>query len=433
MAMSWGAIQAQTNLLENGGFEGYDCNAAGCSWNDWTMPFGNSEVESSDILEGEAALKTRGNMSGYIDQEIALSDEDYSVGRVFRIELNYKILSIQAESALALDCYWEPKAGTVDADKMKKHDAEVLQRVFANSVSENWENLIIETSKPENSSKIRIRVYVPKKAKVLCDAWSLIETDSIAQEEVTPVDPLPSDTTADWTQEFVWDLSAPLTYLNEGFDRASHNKPLAIDRWQNIADREARPWWGFDEAKTSPYRGEGRYAKATAYQYGKGTTGEWEMWLVTPPLDYTNTNHKVFVFSMMGEYMPDTNNMAYFEVYYIDPITGPEPYFQDLTEFFELPATSEENLIWYTYSLDLTPYSATMAEVFYMAFRYVGPNGGQGAVTYYVDNVSWGADVAEGLESIQKSEVRSQKILRDGQIVIRRDGVEYTVLGVRLH
>ena len=131
--------------------------------------------------------------------------------------------------------------------------------------------------------------------------------------------------------------------------------------------------------------------------------------------------------------MPDTNNMAYFEVYYIDPITGPEPYFQNLTEFFELPATSEENLIWYTYSLDLTPYSATMAEVFYIAFRYVGPNGGQGAVTYYVDNVSWGADVAEGGREVRSetaNAVRSEKLLRNGQIVIRRDGVEYTVLGI---
>ena len=31
-----------------------------------------------------------------------------------------------------------------------------------------------------------------------------------------------------------------------------------------------------------------------------------------------------------------------------------------------------------------------MPDVFYMAFRYAGPNGGKGVVTYYVDNVSWG-------------------------------------------
>ena len=38
MAMGTGTASAQeadTNLLQNGGFEDYSCNFLGCSWEDW--------------------------------------------------------------------------------------------------------------------------------------------------------------------------------------------------------------------------------------------------------------------------------------------------------------------------------------------------------------------------------------------------------------
>ena len=38
----------------------------------------------------------------------------------------------------------------------------------------------------------------------------------------------------------------------------------------------------------------------------------------------------------------------------------------------------------------------------------------------------------EGMESVQNSEARSQKIIRDGQVIILRDGKEYNVFGVAL-
>ena len=37
----------------------------------------------------------------------------------------------------------------------------------------------------------------------------------------------------------------------------------------------------------------------------------------------------------------------------------------------------------------------------------------------------------EGFESVQKSDVRSQKIIRNGQVLIRRNGEFYSVFGVR--
>lgn len=193
----------------------------------------------------------------------------------------------------------------------------------------------------------------------------------------------------DWLTDFQWNESAPMTLMNETFDSIRHNKTLVLNGWQNVAPLEGRPWWGFDENSTSPKRGTEKYAKATTYRYGKSSTGEQEMWLVTPALSYRNAEGKIFAFSVMGENMPEEDNEAKFEVYYIDA-TGDSAVFQDLTESFNIPYTGDENNRWVTFHLDLAPYEETMADIFHIAFRYAGPNGDAGAVVYYVDNVSWG-------------------------------------------
>lgn len=195
--------------------------------------------------------------------------------------------------------------------------------------------------------------------------------------------------TIDWQTSFVWNEANPLSWMYEKFDNVKHNETLILEGWQNVADVDARPWWGFDESKVSPVRGEDSYAKATAYQYGKDSTALWDMWLVTPALDYKKAASKIFAFSVMGEYLADENNKAQFGVYYIDA-TGAEVYFQDLTSSFEIPSTSSDNLAWRTFFLDLAPYAETIGDVFHMAFRYTSPNGGDGSVTFYVDEVSWG-------------------------------------------
>lgn len=217
-----------------------------------------------------------------------------------------------------------------------------------------------------------------------------------------------------WANSFVWDDSAPLKLMIEGFDNVVHNKPWSGEGWQNVAAADARPWWGFDASKTQSVDGDGTFVKATAYQSGKASTGTWEMWLVTPPLDYKNAESKLFTFSVMGQYMPDEDNQAAFEVYYVDPKQPEHLRFQNLTESFAIPRTSDSNEDWQTFFLDLAPYAETVADVFHMAFRYAGPNGTDGAVTYYVDDVSWGrtdlpvisVDVTEIIDSAALNEVK---------------------------
>lgn len=199
----------------------------------------------------------------------------------------------------------------------------------------------------------------------------------------------------DWQINFNFAESTPLTYLNENFDNISHNETLVLDGWQNVAALDQRPWWGFDEAKTIPGRGNGKYAKATAYQYGKDSSAMWESWLVTPALDYKNAKNKVFSFSVMGEYLPTEKNEAKLEVYYID---HNKVDFQNITELFDIPIVADDGMKWRTFYLDLTPYSEMKADIFHIGFHFEGPNGEAGYVVYYIDSVSWG--VAEKPASV---------------------------------
>lgn len=576
-----------TNLLSNGSFEDYTCNMFGCQFDDWSFPLGISKAEQTDKLDGEVSLRmTTGSMTATLDNAVSLTDDYYVAGTAFVITLNYKLLALPENSSMVLDCYWEPAAGG-DADAMKQHDAELLQRVITDAVTGKWETIEVLTTKPAESARLRIRVALDKKTDVLFDAFSVEKEDDTSSEPyitVTPVKLQPVSTTLgetvnfttlhieqgnitgtttfelsgydpeqfrisattfpsdqseidlivtyaptkagthtailnidnlehtilfqsvvlqgqcvdptkqpsisvvpevlpdftavvgwdkldtftvisancpdyvylrvnhikgaaftidgsmvgrnassdivvrfapqeagefestvtvysegvdtivmtlkgtgiarnesniDWQTRFQWNESKPLKLLNETFDNISHNKTLKLRGWQNVADVDQRPWWGFDENKTSPKRGTERYAKATAYQYGKESTGTWEMFLVTPALDYKNAEGKIFAFSVMGEYLPEDEITTHLEIYYVDA-SGEKALFQNLTESFAIPLVSDESNLWRTFFLDLEPYAETMADVFHIAFRYIGPNGGDGAVTYYIDNVSWG-------------------------------------------
>lgn len=291
------------------------------------------------------------------------------------------------------------------------------------------------TMLPKNStSTVTIR-FAPLEAGTYQSTLTLYTEngdDVVVALNGTATNPTPE--TVDWRTDFVWDETAPLAYMYEKFENVNHNKTLSVAGWQNVAPADARPWWGFDESKTSPARGEGTYAKATAYQYAKPSTGEWEMWLVTPALDYKNAQAKTFAFSVMGENMPEEDIQAALEVYYVDPLQPDTLQFQDLTAAFSIPKTSDENNQWVTFYLDLAPFASTMADVFHMAFRYIGPNGGDGAVVYYLDEISWGRTDLPDPEGIENTNANAKavKVLRDGQLIIIRNGIEYNAAGARM-
>lgn len=206
--------------------------------------------------------------------------------------------------------------------------------------------------------------------------------------ELTGVATEGSGETPDLTTEFNWDITNPKTIVNETFDDIQHNQMLVIDDWQNVVRQWQRPWWGYEHKDAEDVVVE-KSAKATSYQYQvpnpDGTQGE--MWLVTPALDYNNAAGKTFTFRVMGDFMFEGHTTT-LELYYIDPTPGEELYMQKIEA--GIPDNPDLNREWSEIHLDLTDQAETIADVFFMAFKYTGLIGEVNAVTYYVDDVSWG-------------------------------------------
>lgn len=72
--------------------------------------------------------------------------------------------------------------------------------------------------------------------------------------------------------------------------------------------------------------------------------------------------------------------------------------------------------------------------MFYMAFRYQGPSGIDGAPTYYVDDVTWGNPDTEvtqtTIDALQAT--KTKKALVNGQLLILHNGLRYTIMGTAL-
>jgi hypothetical protein len=144
-------------------------------------------------------------------------------------------------------------------------------------------------------------------------------------------------------------------------------------------------------------------------------------------LDYQNAPVQVFAFSVMGEYLPEEAGSTTLEVYFIDASDPQKPFFQ-VFDGLSIPKTADESGVWVPFVIHLENQS-NIPDAFYMAFRYKGPNGQKGEATYYIDNVSWGV-VQDSAISDQPSAVgEGEKIVRDGRLLILRNGKTYNVLG----
>lgn len=422
-------------ILLNGSFEEYEVTnnpllGEQTSFEDWAWSAFGASADKTDKLDGEVSMHAQPTTkNAALDQQVTM--ERFDAGDQFTLTIHYKVNDIN-NGKLSLDCYWEPLPGG-NADTYKAFEADKLQVLLTEEATAGWVEKVVVTSMPIGARSFRVRlVETEKNADLLFDQFSLVYSGQVEPvDPTTPVDPPVDPGEDEWANDFTWDLSNPRTLLVEPFDEVNHNKALAIEGWQNVAAADARPWWGFDEAKTSPARGDGKYAKATAYQFGKESTGNWEMWLVTPPLDYKNAESKLFTFSVMAEYLADEGNLASLEIYYIDATDPANVFKQDLSASFAIPATGDENLTWRTFFLDLAPYAETMADVFFMAFRYVGPNGSDGAVTYYIDDVSWGRTDLPVI-SVDVTQIVEEAIINEvtivGQITVTTKNVTEPIM-----
>ena len=194
----------------------------------------------------------------------------------------------------------------------------------------------------------------------------------------------------DWATAFDWTTDNPLALLRENFEEigdSNHNKTLKIDRWQNVVLDGTRPWWGYIE-RDVPLVGNitERCAKITGFMSDLESTDSVVAWLVTPPLDYKNAVNQIFTFRVRGDYMFE-NHTTQFDLYYIDAMEGKDIFKQKIE--VGIPTASDQNGEWFEFHVDLTGQE-TIADTFFMAFRYAGLYGKFNSVTYYIDDVSWG-------------------------------------------
>lgn len=184
--------------------------------------------------------------------------------------------------------------------------------------------------------------------------------------------------------DYVLTNDNPLALMNETFDAAVKNKPLAQAGWTNAALEGTRAWWGYTDDE-----GNGM-AKVTPYDSKGTTTGEaCQMLLVSPALAYNAAAEKLLTFRIKGQFLSDGQSDL-LEVCYIDA-TGSEPYVEPIGGL-SLPATSDFNDKWQDYTVDLT--GLDLADPFHIGFRFTSTRGRSNSATYYVDDVTWGrADI----------------------------------------
>lgn len=182
---------------------------------------------------------------------------------------------------------------------------------------------------------------------------------------------------------FVLDTTDPRTYLVEDFEtETANNKPLHIDGWKNFALEGTRAWWSY-----ATDEGTNKAAKVTAYDLtvapDKGTP--CLMTLVSPALDFKNTEHRLLTFRIMGQYMYDGMSDA-LNVLYVT-YDGTQMYGEVLVS---APAASDYNDEWQEYVVDLE--GLDLEDVFFVGFNFDSTRGRDNSTVYYVDDVTWGRD-----------------------------------------
>lgn len=177
----------------------------------------------------------------------------------------------------------------------------------------------------------------------------------------------------------------PLRLLNESFDNVTHNKPLSLEGWKNIAMTGTRAWWGY-EFKDDDGNVTERTAKVTPYD-SKLTLGDeapCQMLLVTPPLDFKNAESKIFTFRVMGDLLLEGQSDV-LELCYIDMLYG-DMYIAPVE--LAMPNIPDQNKEWMEYHINLE--GQDLADVFFMGFRFNSTRGLTNTATYYIDDVSFG-------------------------------------------
>lgn len=228
---------AADEMLYNPGFEDASSNFLfGTRFDDWTVSGFTPEIETTDKVEGEQAMKATNakQTQNTLEQEIA---SGFETGATYRLRIKYKVLTSQNGNDLKLDCFWEdPRSGKLD------HDADKLATDFF--TADSWNEKIVETTYPEGATRFYLRVLVSEGTVVLFDDFSFQKAEGDA-----PVSNEPTLTVSPTTfTELSTHLNTPVTYPTVTLTQANLDQPVTI----TITGKDAKYFSASVQSTTEP-------------------------------------------------------------------------------------------------------------------------------------------------------------------------------------
>ncbi|OUN72802.1 choice-of-anchor J domain-containing protein [Barnesiella sp. An55] len=206
---------AADEMLSNPGFEDTSTSPFfGTTFDDWSATGITLDIETTDKVEGEQALKvTKASRNeSYLSQEIA---GNFESGATYRLRIKYKVLTSQSGSDVKLNCYWEsPRDGKLD------HDSDKLITDFF--TASDWTEKAVETTLPEGATRFYFNVMVAKNASVLFDDFSFQKV-----EGATPTEPTLNVSPNSFT-ELSTRLNQPIDYPTVTIQQANLSQPVTI-------------------------------------------------------------------------------------------------------------------------------------------------------------------------------------------------------------
>lgn len=226
---------AANEMLSNAGFEEATSNFLfGTQFEDWTVSGFTPEIESSDKVEGEQAMKATNakQAQNILEQEIV---SGFEAGATYRLRIKYKVLTSQSGNDMKLDCYWEhPRDGKLD------HDADKLTTDFFTAGT--WEEKSVETTFPEGATRFYLRVLVSKGVVVLFDDFSFQKVEGSA-----PAEPTLTVSPTDFS-EVSTRLGTPVDYPTVTITQAHLDQPVTI----SITGKDAGQFGASVQSTTEP-------------------------------------------------------------------------------------------------------------------------------------------------------------------------------------
>lgn len=206
---------------------------------------------------------------------------------------------------------------------------------------------------------------------------AILNLRGVCEGEVIPEDPQ--------GDPFVVNSANPFVTYSQDFDSASHNEPLKLEGWTNVAAKGTRAWWGYES-----FEDNDRFtaAKITAYDsklsYEKGH--DVEMLLISPALNFKDAGDRHLTFRLRGDYLSEGQEST-LDIMLGIPNDTEQPDFY-VMDGFGIPATADESGEWIPYDVDMSVVE-DMPDTFHIAFRLQSHRSKEQPATYYIDDFKW--------------------------------------------